>query len=394
MSSPEDTALSSSYFVGQELNWDARDAEVALRVQLPFWLYVDNCALTVEVNGHAVAVSVRNDYVEIHLGECSEPRLTCAYIGPSDRAPEAEVGPYLENEGETAIAVRKCRTVLHITSAVNTDVLQAFDEGGKRRRVRELYLQSFCIAHIPVVREVIQRYRLATYDYHAFEVSPWDVPVWFITDGAGGRSIVLYPERGWTDRPLMLTPEHPEGRRLTHLGAADLQAALALDPSPGEYELLDALNLMERGDASGAVRRTATAIEVIVAAALLSQLRRAHPEAEARRRLARTTMNFPQRIRDYEALSGRSFPRAHQQDLRRTRKLRNEIVHGGLRLPPGEAGNAQRAVDTGRWIYNWFENRPDRQKVREKLIAKRSIGRAFQLFPARITESGVVVEKW
>lgn len=38
--------------------------------------------------------------------------------------------------------------------------------------------------------------------------------------------------------------------------------------SPGELELMDALNLMQRGDYSGAVRRVTTAIEVAVEAAV------------------------------------------------------------------------------------------------------------------------------
>ena len=41
----------------------------------------------------------------------------------------------------------------------------------------------------------------------------------------------------------------------------ELQEAMNLNPSAGEYELLDALNFVERGDYSGSVRRITTAIE-------------------------------------------------------------------------------------------------------------------------------------
>src|ERR1700743_1306332 len=41
-----------SYAVGQDLNWDAPWAQVVLRVELPFWLLLDNVDLTVNVEGH------------------------------------------------------------------------------------------------------------------------------------------------------------------------------------------------------------------------------------------------------------------------------------------------------------------------------------------------------
>jgi hypothetical protein len=47
---------------------------------------------------------------------------------------------------------------------------------------------------------------------------------------------------------------------------ARVQEHLLIVETPGELELLDAVNLMERGDYSGAVRRVTTAIEVVVEA--------------------------------------------------------------------------------------------------------------------------------
>jgi hypothetical protein len=54
---------------------------------------------------------------------------------------------------------------------------------------------------------------------------------------------------------------------------------------------------------------------------------------------------------------------------------------------------APQAIDTGRWIFNWFENDEERKKVREKRIGFRSLGRdmTYGLFPSRISPEGVVV---
>ncbi len=40
--SPQQVAIPSSYFVGQEINWDAPWIEVYLWVELPFWLMTGN----------------------------------------------------------------------------------------------------------------------------------------------------------------------------------------------------------------------------------------------------------------------------------------------------------------------------------------------------------------
>jgi hypothetical protein len=382
-------------WVGQDLDWDTDERiAVDVRVQLPFWLFTSNCRLSVDVDGHTFEVSIRDDYVEIHLGEFSDSRVTCAYLGPTGLSADSEIRKLIDDEAETAIATRKCKTVLKIASSINADVLRAYDEGHlRRRRDADYYLQAFCEGHLPIVRRVIQQYRLATYDFYPFDVSPWDVPVWFVTDSNDGRPVVLYPERSWDGRPVDVTlgVDHPIDHSLIEPG--DLDSALKLEATPGEFELLDAQNLMQRGDYSGAVRRSATAIEVVVAAALKSELLKTRPESEAARYLAQTTMDFPKRVRQYESMASRPFPPTLLRELRRTRKLRNQIVHGGLRIDFAGQGEAQRSVDTGRWIFNWFENRPDRAKLRESGLAKRSIGRPFSLFEPRITENGVEVAR-
>ena len=150
---------------------------------------------------------------------------------------------------------------------------------------------------------------------------------------------------------------------------------------------------MERGDYAGAVRRVTTAIEAALEGVLRSELVTRYGEPEASTRLKRSRSNFPERLRQYEKLSGRSFPDALKGDLETTRNMRHEIVHQARRIDFADKGKAHRAVNTGRWIFNWLENDEARKRLRETKLALRSIGRHISIFNARIEQDGVVVDK-
>jgi hypothetical protein len=47
----------------QELLWDAPWVDVCLRVELPFWLVVDNTTIPIEVGGHAFPGAVHGENV-------------------------------------------------------------------------------------------------------------------------------------------------------------------------------------------------------------------------------------------------------------------------------------------------------------------------------------------
>lgn len=74
-----------------------------------------------------------------------------------------------------------------------------------------------------------------------------------------------------------------------------------------------------------------------------------------------------------------------------TRDMRHAIVHEGRRITLEDRGTAQRMVDTGRWLYNKVEDKPERAAVREKGGVLRSAGRAAMSirFPAEVTKDGV-----
>jgi hypothetical protein len=150
---------------------------------------------------------------------------------------------------------------------------------------------------------------------------------------------------------------------------------------------------MERGDYSGAVRRVTTAIEVVVEAALAKEIEVLDGREAARKFLSDTQTKFDRRVAKYEQITKRTISEGFRGQLRETRRLRHRIVHQGYRIVAGDRGAAQRSVDTGRWIFNWFENDEERKNVREKHIAFRSLGRDIEwgTFETDITPEGVVV---
>lgn len=383
------------YEFGQNIDWEADLVSVILFVELPFWLMTPSYTFNAEVEGCTYTLDVIDYFAELFRDEATDSRKTSLYIGPRDYE---KVQPAIREELERqqiATVWRPCKSVVRIHSRANSDALDAaadLEGAPVRSREAQYYLQALCEAHLPILNRLIQGYRLHTYDLFAHEVSPWDVPVWYVhRAGAGSERMVLFDYATW-DRKPQIGPM--DGDLLTYRLTIppDLQHALdTLTPTPGELELIDALNLMERGDYTGAVRRVTTAIEAVVEDELRKQLATRYSDEEVEKRLTASRNDFPGRVRQYCKLSGRQLPEALSDDLDRTRSARHQIVHRAHRVTYADRGSAQRSVDTGRWTFNWFENRPDRRDVREQLIATRSLGRHMSFFEAELTPEGVVV---
>lgn len=244
-----------------------------------------------------------------------------------------------------------------------------------------------------MVNQLIQQYRLSTYDYFAYEVAPWDIPRWGIERDGRYVSCLLVPYRAWDIKPSIFHQPKSAPRAYKLVDIDDLQKQMSASPSPGEFELLDALNLMERGDYSGAVRRVTTSIEVLVEDVVRNEIEKIQGRQAADEFVESTKTRFDQRIRKYEELSGRTLLSGLRKDLKATRALRHRIVHGGYRIGPHERGQAQKSVDTGRWIFNWFENDPVKKARRESKIAYRGLGRDLYagIFLPVLTADGVVL---
>jgi hypothetical protein len=388
---PEDRQV---YGVGDATNWNAPWEAVILWVELPFWLMVPDCSLAVEVQRHTYRVDIVSGFGELYAGEVRDSRASCVYMGPFPPKLAPSLAKDLE-DSQTLTLGRKCKTVLRIYSRCNSDVLAARD-GEDSRRWRDLryYLTALCEAHLEILNHVIQRYRLATYDYFLYEVSPWDVPVWLVDTKTGFVPSLLLPYAGWDEKP-QIGPLKGDLEEYALITPPELQTSMDAQPSPGEFELLDARTFMERGDYSGAVRRITTALEAIVEAVLAAELRKRYPKSEVERRIEASKNDFPGRVRHYEKLSGRKLPPELRKEIEVTRTIRHVIVHRGLRIAFADRGRAQRAVDTGRWAYNWFEDRVERTKLREMELATKSIGRhlTFSIFDAELTEEGAIVHR-
>jgi hypothetical protein len=161
----------TQYFVGQEIKWDAHWVDVYLRVELPFWLMMDNVTVPIEVSGHTFPVSVLGEMFELHGGCVSDSKQGVAYQGPYKNIEELseEIQTALRENPDLAVLWRKCKTVLKIASRCNEDVLNRTSTRDENVRpavhhALDLYLQELCRAHMPVVNKLIQGYRLATYD--------------------------------------------------------------------------------------------------------------------------------------------------------------------------------------------------------------------------------------
>jgi hypothetical protein len=390
--SSEKPSIPSSYWIGQELDWQASPVHVELRVELPYWLMVPDCVLYVEVKGHKFMVEVKDGYFELYAGEVVDSKSTCLYIGPAKRL-SRDLREFIE-KSKAPVMRRKCKTVLRIHSDCNEDVIVASKEKSRRKRAAYYYLQSFCEAHLDIVNRLIQQYRLATYDYFAHEITPWDVPIWFVTFGARSVRIVLLDYMAWDDKPWIVTrPSGGAEERYKLIEPSELQAALTFQATAGEFDLMDALNLMERGDYSGAVRRITTAIEAQTEFVLRQELLKAHPSPDVEKKLKSLENKFQARLDLYQNLSNRKLSDRLAPELKATRELRHSIVHEGKRIPYNNRGQAQRSVDTGRWVFDWLENKPVRFDVREKKIGKRSLGRHFGMYYSEIVPAGVVVHK-
>ena len=398
--------------LGQEINWKAPWIEVSLWVELPFWLMVGDTTVSVELSGHSFEVEIHENYFELHVGVLSDSRQNVVYQGPRKReeALSNEIRNWMQAQPDVPLMWRKCKSTLKIKSRCNEDVWNKAQETNVSNRVDvavRYYLAELCRAHIPVVNTIVQGYRLATYDYFPYEVSPWDVAFWLVERNSKCLRSWLVPYREWDLKPKGFATPFAElaekvlaGEKLDPptlpyklIEENDLQGRLSAVASPGEFDLLDSLNLMERGDYSGAVRRIATALEVIVESEFGSAIEAAQGMKSATKFLKETETNFRRRVEKYEEVKGRTLPALLRKEMYDTRKLRHRIVHGGYRIAPGERGRAQRAGDTGRWTYNWFENSKERFEIREKKIAFRGLGRDTYagIFPTKITPDGVVV---
>lgn len=382
-SSNEGTAANFDF--GDHLDWSSDMVDVTLSVELPFWLMVEDCDLQLPISGASIQVNLRDSYRQLYAGDVLDSRRTLVWQGPEDEEPVLS-SPVVEALNTLGGTFRPCRSVVRIAARAHGDVFFALASSGEesatpgRSYEAERYLATLCEAHIPVLNNLIQRYRLASYDYFPYEVAPWDVPIWQVVALGGMASVGLMPYSEWDRKPVIHDQDKtgdPDAGA-TSFRFTDPATVSATDPvqtTPGEFELLDARSMMERGDYTGAVRRSVTAIEAVVEHALRSELSKTLSDSEVRKELKRTETNFPRRFKTWQQLSGVKITGQMDTTFTATRKLRHQIVHRALRLTHADRGTARMSVDNARWVFNAIEGKPDRTALREKPFVLRDVGR-------------------
>jgi hypothetical protein len=384
---------------GQDADWESPLLDVFLWVELPFYIFVPWGDVEIDYGGISTVVRLCPPYYEEFIESVTDSKQSRAYMGPHMAKPRqrpAEVQKLID-ENDVPVMERNCKTVLRISAKCHEYFLATTEYPLPRHKAEiDAYLASLAEGYLPLVNELIQRYRLATYDYFAYELSPWDVPVWTIgNDEHGARLAHLLPYSLF-DVPPVFIGRDSQYQAISYAERDALSEPAAEQAGPGEFELLDARSAMERGDYTGAVRRTVTAIEVLVRALRLDQLRAAHGgnEATVLRELDKTRMRFDKRLKDWSAASGREISQGQASALKELRDWRHRIVHSGQRVNFDEVNRAQRLVDMGRWLFNCIEDRPERAKLRDTDVRK-SFGRRIMSsrFATAVEDGDLIVQR-
>jgi hypothetical protein len=390
--------IPKSFTFGDGIDWTSESAETRLYVELPFWLMTPPGPVAVRWRGVDFTVDICSPWMEVFAWEITDSRTTSIHQGPvqAPRWQPSEELAAIFGEDTPPWLMRRCKTVLRLVTEAHTDPFRELEENAipRLRAEQEAYRASLCEAHLPVINELIQRYRLVTYDYFAHEVDAWDVPVWYVSQDSQGHATVLLRYKEWDDKPILIGQDGTR-RQFAWTSPEAISSSRDLAPTPGEFDLLDARSLMERGDYNGAVRRTVTAIEAVLRWALNNELRKKYDEAEAERKTANTDNDFPGRLKQWKKLTKPKISQVLFDEFERTRKIRHDIVHRGLRLTFADRGSAHRAVDTGRWLYNKIESDPEREHLREFGGGglQRAVGRAAMTvrFPSVISGDRIVL---
>jgi hypothetical protein len=391
----------ASVAFGDGIDWSSPLSEALLYVELPFWLLTPPGSVDISWSGTMFEVCVCAPWMEVFAGHVLDSRASVIHNGPlsaDDWQPPEEIASELD-QLQLRCMSRPCKTVLRLTVRAHVGAFRQLLESDRPRATaeQEAYRASLCEAHIPIVNELIQRYRLVTYDYVPYEVSAWDVPVWYVKFAGNGYRTMLVPYKEWDAKPVVIeSPEapytEPTLREFEWTRPHDLTSATSAAATPGEFDLLDARSLMERGDYTGAVRRTVTALEAVLRWALVHELGKSYSPVVAEERAARTDNDFPGRLAQWRKLAQPQISQAQFEEFASTRKIRHEIVHRARRLTHEERGGAQRAVDTGRWLYNKIEGNPERARLRDFGVLN-SVGRVAiaPRFPAVLDAHGITL---
>ena len=356
--------------------WEGHAVPIDLMVELPFWLTIPDCELSVVYGETNVRARIRGQYMAVSDGPLFlASRSNFVFIGPRDDLDAGEQLPEPVKRVRAPV-FHPMKTVVIFRPEAKEDAIQPLRESPAdpedtvviRRMNRSFqYLQSLAYAHIPVLNALILSYRLASRDPFAFRIAPWDVPTWFIQHNGELLRVCLMPYHDNDEYPA--TRSFATGERSLFSSATPqaVDAKAIADMAPGIEEILDAQSLFYRGHLDDAVRSAVTAIEVAIEgqiAKLLGSQGCTIEQIESR--LKETWKDFDERVLDYERISGTRIPGPIlspipyingirlKSELGWVRRLRHKIVHEGLRVDSRSRGMMLRAIETMTWLFYWL----------------------------------------
>lgn len=395
--------------------WKSRSISVRLIVELPFWLMIPDSDIRVAHQEAIVVASVCGNYAEVSAGNTFfDSHGSVVHIGPAaelkcGKTPASVVGVEMP-------IYRHMKTVVIFRPAATEDAVLELRERGsvtqqELRKLRRLnrahqYLESLAYAHIPFLNSLITSYRLTSADPFAFQVSEWDVPVWFVEYDGTLMRICLMPYSNADSYPTLRGIGQDDPSPFYAASPDAVRAQADEDVAPGTLEILDARSLLYRGRLDDAVRSAVTAIEVALEAQitkLLTSKGCTAPQIE--QRLAKTWNDFDKRVADYERLAGVRVPGPIlsripyingirlKSELGRVRRLRHKIVHEGLRADCHSRGPMLRAIETMTWLFYWlsWEEGKAQDKSRTYTLCEAVRGRHIPRYHIKYDGSGVVV---
>jgi hypothetical protein len=359
----------------ENLWWKGPTTSAELVVELPFWLMIEDGSISITVHDTTLRLNIRSDFVEVSNGPV---KLTSASNVVSVGPEKSLAGKEFSELTESRMPIfRRMRTVAVLPVLVLEEALSAIQNArlineGDRPAIRSVnrsiaYLDTLAFAHIPFLNALITSYRSASLDPFAFEVSEWDVPIWYVTREEQCLRINMMRYFDVDEPPSYQTRSGRHRFHATTWKTVEDHARSGV--AAGKLELLDALSLQYRGRYEDAVRSIVTAIEVSVEAKISELLRaRGQTDGAVAARLDRTRNSFHDRLSDYEQLSGRRIPGPLlciipyingirlQGELEWVRRLRHKIVHEGQRVDIFSRGIMLRAIETMTWLCHWLSH--------------------------------------
>ena len=155
----------TSWAIGDRLDWSSKLSVVRLVTELPFFLMMESAIVDLRYKDMDFKLLISDGDSEVFANEFWDSRINCGYQGDDPNVFESR-------EDITALGFslfrRKQRTTIYVTTLCHEDVLASAVGPGPKAREAMSYLETLCEVHIPVLNELIARYRLLTYDYFAY----------------------------------------------------------------------------------------------------------------------------------------------------------------------------------------------------------------------------------